>query len=75
MKKKREEINPTTNVRTVEGGTKVSAERIPICTRYLLENSNLLNGYGPFIFGPHVGEYVWFDSVKTKTKRYEVAHH
>lgn len=60
---KAQEANP----RTLKGGARIFAV-VPVCTLYLLENSNLLNSYGPFIFGSHVREYVWLDSDKTKTK-------
>ena len=46
----------------------------PSMYSYLLENSNLLNGYGSFIFGSHVGEYVWLDSDEAKTKPYKVTY-
>lgn len=58
---------PTVKLRAWEGSARVSIERKPVRTLHLLENSDLLNGYGPFIFGSHVGEYVWFDSGKTET--------
>lgn len=35
---------------------------------YLLEDSNLLDCDGPFVFGSHIGENVWFHSGETESK-------
>lgn len=42
---------------------------------YLLEDSNLLHCDGPFVFGSHIGEYVWFYSGETETKYSEINIH
>lgn len=69
-----EEVNPTKQILKL-GNTVLGFYRTnPSMYSYLLENSNLLNGYGPFIFGSHVGEYVWLDSDETKKKPYEVTY-
>lgn len=69
-----EEVNPRSKPRTLRGGED-SAARDPVCAPHLLENSDLLDSDGPFIFGSHVGENVWLDSGKTKTEPTEVTYH